>query len=225
MAFQNNYVSFQGRIYLALRGSDGNPTQFWFVGNCPKGEIAPSTVRRDHKESTSGFRQIDNSRIKERNAEVNLTFEDIQKDNIALGLMGKKVTTASGSFSGSTYDTHASGAVVGSIIKQRKPNVSSLVVKDSAGTPATLVLDTDYKVISLKHGLIQILNLGSYVQPFRSQYSYAATEVITGFEADDSNEYFMYCELINTEPAPDQAIGIEVFRVSFDTAALLSLIN
>jgi len=225
MAFKNNYVSFQGKFYLALRDSNGDPGALWYLGNVPKGELGLSTVRRDHRESTSGAREVDASRIKERNGEITFTLEDIQKDNVALGLMGKKVTTASGSYASSTYDTFPSGLVAGSIVKLRKPNASTIVVKDSAVTPATLALDTDYSVLSAKHGLIQILSLGSYTQPFRAQYAYAATEVVTGFEADDSNEYFAYCALTNTEPAPDQLVGVEIFRISFDPATLINLIH
>jgi hypothetical protein len=226
MSFKNNYVSFQGKLYLALRDSNGNPGAFWYVGNAPKIEIAPSVVRREHRESTSGARQIDTSRIKERNGELTINLEDIQKDNLALGLMGKKVTTASGSYADPTFDTFPTGLVNGSIVKLKKPNVSALAIEDSAGTPVALVAGTDYSVISTKHGLVQILStIGTFTQPLKAEYTYAATEVITGFEADDSNEYFAYCELINTEPAPDQAIGYEIFRISFDPAALLSLIN
>src|SRR5688572_32155495 len=43
---------------------------------------------------------------------------------------------------------------------------------------------------------------------------------ITGMNADDSNEYAFYCKLINTEDAPDQATGLEIFRVQVDPTQL-----
>src|SRR5262245_1652431 len=118
MAFSDNYVSFQGKLYLALRDASGNPGAFWYVGNAPQIDLAPSVVRRDHRECTSGARQIDKSAIKERNGEISIKLEDIQKDNIALGLMGKKVLTAAGSFTGTgpSVDTFPTGLVNGAIV-------------------------------------------------------------------------------------------------------------
>jgi hypothetical protein len=103
--------------------------------------------------------------------------------------------------------------------------LSAIVVKDSAGSPATLTLGTDYSVLDAKHGLIKILNLGSYVQPFRAQYSYAATTIVQSFEAADDQEYQIYVAGVNTEPQSDQRIGVEIYRVIFDPTKALALIN
>lgn len=221
----NNYYSLQGDVLIAKRDSAGNPGSFFMVGNSPKSDVNLSVERRKHKESRSGGRVYDKVQTTVKGGRLMLTLEDIRKDNMALALMGNKVALSSGSYTGSSYDTFPSGLVVGSIVKLAKPNASSIVVKDSAGTPATLVLNTDYEVLDSGHGIIRILSLGSYVQPFRAQYSYAATDRVTGLEASDDNEYYVYFASINTEANPDQRIGAHVYRVVFDPAKALSLIN
>jgi hypothetical protein len=216
-----NPVSFQGAIYLAKNNSSGNPGPLWWVGNCPKAELAPSVERRKHRESFSGNRQIDRTRFKSRDAILNLTLEDISKDNIAVGLLGKKVTTAGGSITAETFQT----AAVGSVLKLKYPNASSIVITDSAGSPATLTLNTHYKILNAKTGLIEILSLGAFTQPFKAAYTAAAVSVITGMEGDDADEYYLFCDLVNTEPSTDQAIGIEIYRCQIDPTKLLALIN
>jgi hypothetical protein len=223
--YNDNFFSGQGNILLAKRDASGNPGTFWLIGNSPKCDVTLAVERRKHQESRSGQRIVDKIQSKVKSGNVNFTVEDIRKDNVALLLMGNKVALSSGSYSGSTYDTFPSGLVVGSIVKLAKPNASSIVVKDSAGTPSTLLAGTDYEVLDAGHGLIRILSLGSYVQPFRAQYSYAATDRITGLEAADDAEYYMYVADTNTEANPDQRIGVHVYRIVFDPAKLLALIN
>jgi hypothetical protein len=222
--YVENPFSFQGEIYMAPIDATTKLVSgsYWWIGNCPKADFVPKVERRQKKESWSGLREIARTAIKSREATINLTIEDLNKENLAVGLLGQKVTTAGGAI---TNEAQPSGLAVGSVIKSKYPNISALTVKDSAGTPATLVLNTDYKVLDLKHGLIEILSLGAYVQPFKLNYTAAAVTVITGMEADDSNEYAIYCKLINTEPAPDQAKALEIFRVQIDPTQLLALIN
>ncbi|HWT00197.1 MAG TPA: hypothetical protein VN256_08115 [Pyrinomonadaceae bacterium] len=222
--FKDNYVSFQGGIFLFKRTSAGARKGGWFIGNCPKGSLDLAVERRTHKESTSGGRLTDKTQTTTKKGRLKLTFEDIQKKNLQLAFAGNE-QSISGSFSGGNYDTFETGLAAGDIVKLQHFNVSTLVIKDSAGSPATLVEGTDYKIHSAAHGIVEILNLGSYVQPFRAQYAYAATTVITGLEGSDDEEYYVYCALANTEQSPDQPIGIEIYRNVFDPVAALALIN
>lgn len=221
--YVENPFSFQGEIYLAkLDATTKLPaTGWWWIGNCPKAELAPKVERRFHKESFSGLRENNRSAIKSREATLTMTIEDLHKKNIAVALLGKEVTTAGGSITNETHGTLA----VGSIVVLKNPNASSIVVTDSDGSPTTLTANTHYKVIDAKAGIIEILSLGSLTQPFKFAYTSAATVVITGMEADDSDEYAIFCKLINTEDSPDQALACEIYRVQIDPTPLLALIN
>jgi len=217
-----NPFSFQGIIEMAKRQTSGVPGPMWWVGNCPKADFAPSVTRRAHRESYSGNRTIDRTRASSRDAKLTLTLEDININNVLAGLMGKKVTTAGGSITGETFPTVA----VKDIVKLKYPNGSAHVITDSAGSPATLTADTHYKVLDAKSNRIEILNIGSFTQPFKAAYTAAAVPVLTGLEGDDGDEYYIYCTLLNTEPVTtDQAIGLEIYRVQIDPTKLLALIN
>jgi hypothetical protein len=224
-SLNTNYFSGQGQVLVAKRSSAGIPGAFWLVGNAPKFEVKPSMERREHKESQSGARLIDKVQTTTKGGTLDLTLEDIRKDNLALLLSGKKVTLASGSYTSGSPDTFPSGLVIGSLVKLTRPNASSIAITDSAGTPATLTAGTHYVVRDSKHGIIEILNLGAFTQPFKAAYSYAQTDVITAFEANDDDEYWVYFAGINTEGSPDQQIGMDIYRVVFNAAELIALIN
>jgi hypothetical protein len=220
-----NYFSGQGMILIAKRSSAGIPGSFFVVGNVPRFEVKPTMERREHRESMSGQRLIDKVQTTSKGGTVDMTIDDIRKDNLALLLSGKKVTLASGSYTAGSPDTFPSGLVVGSVVQLTRPNATSIVIKDSAGTPATLTLGTHYRVLDAEHGFVEILSLGAFVQPFKAEYSYAQTDIVTAFEANDDDEYWVTFAGYNTEGVPDQKIKFDLYRVVFNAAELIALIN
>ncbi len=224
-SLKDNHFSGQGDVLIAKRNSAGNPGAFWLVGNAPKFEVAPTIERRKHKESRSGQRLTDRIQSTTKGGKLNITLEDIRKDNVALLLLGKKVTLGSGSYISGSPDTFPTGLVAKNVVKLARPNVSSLVIKDSGGSPATLVLGTDYRILDAKHGIVEILQVSGLTQPFKAEYSYAATDVVTAMEAEDDDEYYVYFAGINTEVNPDQRVGMDIYRVVFDPTQLMALIN
>lgn len=221
-----NYFSGQGQVFIAkLLTAAGSPGPAFLVGNATKFDVKPTMERRKHKESQSGQRLTDKIQTTTKGGTLDITFEDIRKDNLALALSGKKMTLASGSYTSGSPDTAPTGLVVGSYWRLTRPNVSSVVITDSAGSPATLIAGTHYVVRDAEHGFVEILNLASFVQPFKAAYSYAALDVITAMEANDDDEYEVYFAGVNTEASPDQKIGFQIFRTVFNAAELLALIN
>lgn len=220
-----NYFSGQGQVLVAKRSSAGIPGSFFLAGNAPKFELKLSMERRKHRESQSGSRLIDKIQTTTKGGTLDITFEDIRKDNLALLLSGKKATLVSGSFPTGSPDPFPSGLVVGSIVKLTRPNISSLVIRDSAATPATPTAGTHYRILDASHGTVEILNLGSFVQPFKAEYTYGQIDIVTAFEANDDDEYWVYFAGVNTEGSPDQKIGMDIYRVVFNAAELIALIN
>ncbi|HEX8686574.1 MAG TPA: hypothetical protein VF654_08730 [Pyrinomonadaceae bacterium] len=218
-----NYFSGQGQMLIAKRNSAGIPGAYWLVGNAPKIEVKPSMERREHKESQSGSRLIDKVQTTTKGGTLDVTLEDIRKDNMALLLSGKKVTLAAGNYTSGSPDALPSGLAVGSYVKLGRQNVSSLVIKDAAA--ATLTAGTHYALRDAKHGFVEILSLGSFAQPFKAEYAYGQVDIVTQFEANDDDEYSVYLALTNTEGAPDQAVGYEIYRTVFNAAELIALIN
>jgi hypothetical protein len=220
----DNLFSGRGKIYLATRDSNGNPGGFFFVGEAPKFDVGLETDTEEVQESTSGQDLTILRLRKAKKGTVAITLRDIQKENLKLLLSGASADQGSGSYASSNYDTFPTGLTVGQYVRLAKKNVSTLVIKDSAGTPATLVLDTDYSIVDADRGIVKILSLGAYTQPFKAQYSYAATKAVTMFTGSDS-EFFLMFAGINTTTSPHTKADVELYRVSFDPAKALSLIT
>lgn len=225
--FTDNFYSGAGHLFMATKDATTSlPKGMFDVGNSPKIEVALNIERRKHKDSRGANRLVDKIQTVTKGGEFRATLEDIARKNMGVYLSGNQQTLASGSYASSDFDICVDSALaVGSIWKLRKPNVSSLVIKDSAGSPATLDLNTHYRIVDADHGLVEILSLGSFTQPFKAQYTYAATQAVTALSADDNTEYYIYVALLNTEPQTDQKLGFDVYRVVFDPAQVLSLIN
>ncbi len=225
--FTDNWYSGAGQPFAGLRDSvTGLPKSMFPFGNCPRVEVAMTVERRKHKDSRGANRLEDKVQTVTKGGEFRCTLEDIARKNVGLYLSADQQTIAASSYSSGSPDICPDSAlVVGSIWKLRKPNVSSLVIKDSAGTPATLTLGTHYRIVDAGHGLIEILSLGALTQPFKAEYSYAQTIVVPAFSADDNREYYIYVATLNTEPTTDQRIGFHCYRVVFDPASVIALVN
>lgn len=225
----NNYANLQGKIYLGRLNADGTRAGAWYIGNCSQGSVSLTRETAEHKESTSGNRLIDKISTKQKGGTIKLSLEEIIKANLVAALGADEAVSASGSYTGSSYDAFGAGLKVGDVVKLRQANISSLVVKDSSGASfsasGTLTLGTDYKILDPVHGIIQILSLGSYTQPFRAQYAYAATDIVPAFTASDAREHYLYCALQNTERSPYQPVGVEVYRINLSPLAELPLIT
>ncbi len=212
------YFSGQGSIYLAST-TNGVPGAFRFVGDATL-QIALSTDVVEHQESTSGQRLIDARLQRNKKAELALTLDDWSKENLALGFYGQSATIAGGTV---TAEVLPAALVNNDYVRLAQQDVSSVVVKDSAGTPATLVAGTNYKVSSAKHGSLQILNVGSYVQPFKVDYSYAGGTNIALF-TQAAPERWLRFEGINTADA-NKTVLIELYRALFDPSKALDVIT
>jgi hypothetical protein len=213
------FYSGQGRVYVASAVA-GVPGAFRYVGNCPILNVALETDILDHKESTSGQRLTDLRIIRGKSSKFSFTLEDWNKDNLALALYG-----AASTISGSTVSAEIAPATfaVGDYWRLVHPDVTSLVVTDSAGTPATLTLGTHYEITSAKHGTVKILNLGSFTQPFKAAYTYASRSNINMLTQGFVDRWVKF-DGLNTVDSNRQVV-VDLYKVNFDPIAQMDLIN
>ena len=101
--------------------------------------------------------------------EASIVMQQFSRDELALALQATSSVVAATTPAQETWPTVA----VGNYVFVKHPQASSIVVKDSAGTPATLVLDTDYEITDADQGVIKILGLAAYTQPFTVDYDNA----------------------------------------------------
>ena len=217
------YFSGQGKVYIAERESNGLAGPFRFVGNVPALSISLSLDKLEHKEATSGQRLKDLEIIREKNVEFNCTLEEWDMKNLAVALYGLDATVTGSTVTDEALAGGSTSVAVGDILSTRYADISSVVVKDSAGSPATLVLDTDYEIVSAKHGSIKILSLGAYTQPFTINYSYATQSNLRMF-ADSAKERWVRFEGLNTADT-DSPVLVELYKVKMDPATDFAIIN
>lgn len=214
-------VSLQGNVYLATRDANGNPGVFRHVGNAPAIEITPEVNNAERFESTSGQRLQAGRLQLGKTMNLSLTLDEWTKENLALALYGTSATISSGTVTGEALPT---GLAQNDYVRLANQDVSSLILNDSAGTPAQLTLNTDYAETSLKHGTIQILtDLTGYTAPFDADYSYDGGINVSMFDAAPQ-ELWMMVDGVNTAEA-NKPVKAELYRVLFDPVGAMALIH
>lgn len=117
------------------------------------------------------------------------------------------------------------GIVAGDImpIPNDRTNLSALTsIVDSAGSPATLVLGTDYEV-NLNAGVVKFLNVGGYTQPFKA----AGTETAgSGVGIFMQRTQLKWCRFSGINIANnDEAVVIDLYKVDIEPASEWTLLN
>lgn len=214
------YASFQGRVYLAERDAGGNPVNTRAVGNVSKLSLALKTDVLEHYESMTGQRSLDLRMIKQKSASVNLTIEEFTRDNLALALYGSGVTGTSGSVTGESVGGAA--PQTGERYFLAHPKVASVVLTDSAATPATLTAGTQYTA-DADFGAVQFLDLTGLTPPIKAAYTFGATDAV-GLFTQPLPERFVRFEGVNTAFGNEKWL-IELYRVAFDPLKNLDVIG
>jgi len=216
----STYASFQGRVYLGKRDIDGAPLEVRSPGNVAELKLALKTDVLEHYESQSGQRTLDHRMVKQKSATVMLTIEEFTKENLALALYGTHVVGEPGTVT----DEPVGGAtpVVGDRYFFAHPKVASVIVTDSAGTPASLTAGTHYTV-DTDFGAIQFLDTSGFTAPFKASYTYGvATEI--GIFTQALPERYLRLEGINTAENNAKVL-VELYRVAFDPLKEISFIS
>jgi hypothetical protein len=190
------FFSGQGPVFAgAIDPTTGAIGAMFDLGNMESVKFGFEANVITDKESKSGNRLVA-ARLE---TELNSTFEIVMKEpnmkNIEMMLRAARVTNVGATVTDEINSQ--SGLVAGDYIITKFQNISSVSVKDSAGSPATLTVTTDYVVESTKFGRIRIVNPGSYTQPFKVSYTYASRVVIPLFNSSQK-DFFIHMEGINT---------------------------
>lgn len=212
------YFSGQGRAYIAV-ATAGVPGVFRYVGNVPVLNVALETDVLEHRESTSGQRLTDLRIIRGKSSKFSFTLEEFNKDNLALALYGVTASISGSTVAVETFPTVA----VGDYVRLAHPDISSLVITDSAGSPATATLGTHYSIQSAKHGTIKILNLASHTQPYKAAYTYATRQNVNMLTQGFADRWVKF-DGLNTVDS-NTPVLVELYKVNFDPIAQMDLIS
>lgn len=173
--------------------------------------ITLSRSTKDIKESCSGNKLTIAQLETEKSAECALDMADFDKKMLATALAGTLSSVTGSTVTGEVFPTVA----IGDTVSLKYSDVSSVVITDSAGTPATLVAGTHYVVDSTDHGLVSFVNLGAFIQPFKAAYTYAAQGNIAAFNKTGVEKGLVY-QGTNTQDGKKYKVIIPRIGFSLD---------
>lgn len=213
-----DYFLGQGKVYIAKRDANGNAQAQRWIGDVSAAKLTLKTSKAEHKESYSGQRALAKSITVGKEASIDLTVMQFNKENLALALSGKPVTIAQGSV---TSEALPSGLVAGDRVTLGFPKVSAVTLTDSSATPATIApakyqIDADF-------GAITLLDVAGITQPIKAAYTHAAVESVSMFTAPQSEVFIRY-EGMNLAENNAPFI-IELYKVNTEPLKDLSLIT
>jgi hypothetical protein len=226
----NTYYSGQGSLYLATRNATtGKPEGFLPIGNVPELTLDIETSNFEHKESETGSRLLDVVIIKEKKGKFNFKLENLNLDNLALGLWGETATVAGGTVAaGSPEVITIPMDGDGRRYPLAHPNVSSVVVKDATDT-TTYTVTTDYTVDAV-NGVIVPTTTGALAAVVEAapadihvSYAYAGYKKVDAFTQANAPERWLRFEGINT--VDGNRVIVDIFRAQFDPLTGYGLLN
>lgn len=227
----SSYYSGQGVVLLGDRDvSTGKGSNFIPVGNVSDLKLSVSTSVVEHKETQSGQRGIDLRLTTEVKANLTMTLENFNAENLAVALRGSSTTVVGASVTG-----EASKFAKGKVAPLEHIGVSAVVVKKAAATLIAFVAGTatavdgewDYK-LNAGAGSIMFAATPKTAalidgDALTVDYTFAAQKTVDALTTAASEKYVRF-EGLNTADG-NKAVVVEVFRYLTDPLKELSLIS
>jgi glycosyltransferase involved in cell wall biosynthesis len=161
-----------GRIYVDRKvGSTYQGLKL--IGNATKFEIKENSEKKERiSKDRANYGSALNTVFVKKPAEVNITLDDLDRDNPALEFLGDSSAV---SVTGATVTDEVVTGYKDRIFKTAKRKISSVVLTDTAGT-TTYVADTDYEIVDADLGLIKVLTAGAITdaQSLKIDYAYGS---------------------------------------------------
>lgn len=219
--------SGQGTVTASELDEAYAPGGFWEFGTVPSIQTAAKTGLYDLRNTTDGSRALEGRLIQTKDFEGSLTFESFAVRNVALRYYGRQAVIDAGSITGETLSTRplaADDLIYTAYQKVTSTSgVSSLVLTDSATSPATLT-DTHYELVDPVLGKIRLKSVSALTQPIKAAYSYAEQIVIPILTDAVIREFAVRIEIRNTAQ-PSERLLMHLYRVQFDPDGMDELIQ
>lgn len=181
----------------------GGVAQGWLrFGNATKMEIKENAeVKERISRQKSNYGQTLDSVAVKQPAEIAVSLDDLDKDNLALVFLGDVVD---GAVTGASITGEAHTAGLGKAFKTAQRKVSAVVVNGPGGTP-TYVEGTDYTIDSAEMGLITPLATGSITEGELLEVDYTHATVAGNKVNGGTNSSIKVALLLDGENFADQS--------------------
>lgn len=211
--------SLQGRIELGTRLTGGKPGALRWVGDATSCNIAFSTENEDRTETFSGQR-LQSARMRTATTvALSLVLRYGSAENMRLGLFANANNVAGASI---TDEALPAGLVAGDRVVLAKPaGVTALTLKDSAGSPVTVDAE-HYALENAAGGVVRLIDVSGYTQPFTADYTHEAFVRLPMFSAQPPERYFY---LHGVDTVSGEKVRAALYRVQFNPISELPLLN
>lgn len=201
----------RGCIYIGDRNSSGQVTNLIEI-HTPKFEVQVDVEVKERENTCEKIASIDVRVATKHTGKVMITTDEHNAELLAIALGGEVTTNSAQTFTNKPFP---SGLVAGKIvpIPGGYANINTLALTDSAGSPASLSLGTHYTQ-DLDYGLITIVNVGSFTQPFKATGATLAAGKTVSVMTKNLVEKFIRFKGINIA-ANDAKCVFDVYRSSF----------
>jgi hypothetical protein len=215
------YFIGTGDLHASKLDASGNPTTFRNVGECPVFEFNPTAEYADNfRTGKTGPNLQDLHVVVKQTAQVMAQIKERTAENLEILAHGTVISEAAGSMS--TPFALQAGILANDVILLPGDHVgiTALVLKDSAGSPATL--DNTKYTFDGESKLITFLDVTSLTQPIKVfSYSYKKS---TGVSLLSQALPDLCLIFDGTNLAvPGEKIWARIDRVSFPPAAKIAL--
>jgi len=221
----SNLYFGHGEAWLGIRNASGQVTEFAISLpqiNSLSIELTRETIEHVSKRTAVAGKDLKVTRMVGASGKMSCSTHT--KELLAQYLYGEVVAVSGGAFTANA-NVFPSGITSGQILPlpNNRTHVSSLVITDSAGAPATLALGTNYEIVDPDAGLIKFLNITGFTQPFKA----------AGTEAPGANvsvltrrvlERWLRFKGINIAN-DDKIVVVDLYRCQFEPASDWKLLN
>ncbi|MGO1072324.1 hypothetical protein [Lysobacter sp. CA199] len=211
--------SLQGYLMSAERLPNGKPGKTTWLGNVPEATLSLATESTPKTESFSGQRQQYGKMYTAKTGTLNITMDEWSTENWALGVWSTTVSIASGSVTSEVLPT---GLIAGDKVVLDRPFASALVLTDSTPTTPAVVPPANYRLVGHSDRVIELLNPGTLIQPFKAAYTYAAATSLAFFKTRPPERYLIF-DGINTET--NEPVMFDFYRAQFEPFQEIGLIH
>lgn len=208
--------SRQGAIYIAETLGDGKRGDARWIGDTGTVSVSISEDQETRKENYTGQRgtSVVLRTGLEISIELNLRYADAV--NLAMGLHGKLKTVEGSTVSDEVFPETS----VGRMVALNHGAISDLRITDSTGQ--ALTENQHYRIRSEKGGMIEILDLVSFQQPLKANYSYGGSKNLSILTQKPKPVYLLM-DAINTVDGSRERIHL--YKVEFQPLSNLGLID
>ena len=219
----NEYLFGKGKVMLLERDANGVVSEGLYVGNCPELRFSSAAEKLKHFESMTGTNAQDREIITQITMEMSVTLESIADETLAVLVWGETNAIAAAAAQSHFFP---SGITNGQThIIPNAWNITSPVLKDSAGSPATVdsadyQLDTDF-------GSIKFVDVTGYTQPFELEYDKGAAVGIPLLKTTQPQRFLRFegKNLGNPGLSYADTFIVELYNIGFDPPADIGFIG